>query len=63
LGKPERPTTPDDTWEDADYEDADERYKYEVYLEDATPTTWKQTPASLLPPDFRPSGPDYYTID
>jgi hypothetical protein len=58
LGKPERPTTPDDTWEDADYEDADERYKYEVILEDATPAMWKQTPASLLPPDFRPSGQD-----
>jgi hypothetical protein len=54
LGKPERPTTPDDTWEDADYEDADERYRYVVFLEDATPATWEQTPASLLPPSFRP---------
>jgi hypothetical protein len=46
-GKPERPTTPDDTWEDAE-----ERNRYVVFLEDATPATWEQTPASLLPPEF-----------
>lgn len=54
LGRSERPTTPDDTWEDADYENTDERYRYDITLEDATPATWKQTPASLLPPSFRP---------
>jgi hypothetical protein len=48
-GKPQRP--PHDSSED--WEDADERYWYDVFLEDATPATWKQTPASLAPSDLR----------
>jgi hypothetical protein len=49
LGKPQRQLP------DGSLEDADERYRYDVVLEDATPATWEQTPASLLPPSFRPS--------